>query len=200
MKKIYRNILLTVTLALTLFGFICVLCGLFGNSWWQQDEKNTMGLWKTCSSENGCLTRESTLRFTDADSRELDSMIIALIVSIASILLTVASLMYMMAYRKNPETWNCGTILLSLFTFISAAACLSTLIFAETRFKETFQLYKHGWSVILAWLGAIFLILSFACAIVLLCTKTKEVTRPIDYTRRPSSQNVLDNLGYVHDD
>ncbi|XP_065655624.1 uncharacterized protein LOC124814586 isoform X2 [Hydra vulgaris] len=201
-----KKILWKVSLIITLCELVLWIAAFIGDTWWviyDINGRRNFGLWKTCTQINVtlvCKTRNSVLKFKEELNNELDSMIIALVISVTSMLLSIASLMFMLVRRKNPNSWSCGAILFSAFTFINASMCFSAVLFAETRFKDRFKSNKHGWSIILVWIKVFFSIISFMCSCAIFGAGKKENFEITNYTRKPRSQNVLDNLGYVHDD
>nr|XP_047138358.1 uncharacterized protein LOC124814586 isoform X2 [Hydra vulgaris] len=201
-----KKILWKVNLIITLCELVLWIAAFIGDTWWiiyDINGRRNVGLWKTCTQTNVtlvCKTRNSVLKFNEELNNELDSMIIALLISLTSMLLSITSLMFMLVRRKNPNSWSCGVILFSAFTFINASMCFSAVLFAEIRFKDRFKSHKHGWSIILVWIKVFFSTISFICSFALFSAKKKNEFQITNYTRKPRSQNVLDNLGYVHDD
>jgi len=203
MSRIGASIVLCVTILCMVIGIAGVIVGAVGNSWWTDDStdpKTVNGLWKDCrpapiSNVELCLTRKNILKFDeDLDAREKDAILLALIIGASFGFFSLIAAISIGICSRGKRDVNMAALLATLLAFIASMASLGAVIYAEAQFDKTWDLVDHGWAVILAWIGALALFISFILSFTLICltSSDKHESYSSSYNNNRSHNNMAD--------
>ncbi|XP_066923627.1 uncharacterized protein [Clytia hemisphaerica] len=190
------------------FGFIVVLliislvgmaCSAATSFWFTQSYLNThIGLWESCT-DIACLDRKKhILRFEDhffvSNSIKNKTFDLVMVLLMGSGLMSILSLV--MCCIQHPL---CRTLSVSILSFTSAGSSIAAIVLSEILIKRKLDksnLYEHGWSAIVAWVGTGANMLAFLlCMFMCCCCSPKE-----GYDRRTSTPQENGGFHYTPND
>ncbi|XP_057304238.1 uncharacterized protein LOC130641452 [Hydractinia symbiolongicarpus] len=153
--------LLAICLFCYILGLTGLIIGCYGHAWWIFDTatyKKEMGLWKVCerllNAETVCTTRKDLFDFDGKQNAEKDTILIILITAAVFCFLAFLTTLLMICYRKREGSWKCSALVSFSVSLIGALIAFAGLGYAEFEFESEWSTNDHGWSVLLAWIGA----------------------------------------------
>jgi len=161
-------LLVTLTcLCLALAGYIAAGDGY---SWWRIDDGTInieVGLWKTCSKKTGekeiCTKFSNVLEFK-SHRVDLDVVLLLIILAGSAVVVAIPSAISLFCcQRGKSRNRKCGTRIVAISSLTGAILGFAALGYAEVKFADDWTDARHGWSVIVAWIGTV--CLSLACVL-----------------------------------
>ena len=159
-------------------GVACITVGMISNSWWVHNSlqvRTEKGLWRSCKYYDNrpdiCMDREPIL-FFEKGQEEIDTVLLVLVASGTFGLLALIASFALLGCRKSHDGWNCGSVLVTLFSFIAGMSSAGSLIFSMVQFEEEWTSYNHGWAFLISWIGCGLFFLAFLVASILICNSS----------------------------
>lgn len=184
-----RRIIISWVLA-TLFvigGITCISIGVVFNTWWVHETieiRVEKGLWRSCAYYDHrpkiCVVRDPILFFEEGHE-DVDSILLVLVAAGTFGILAFITSSALFGCRRSHEGWNCGSVLLTLFTFIAGTSSAGALIFSMVQFEDKWMTDAYGLAFILSWIGCGMFFVAFLFASILICNsatiKSSKITR-----------------------
>ncbi|XP_065655628.1 uncharacterized protein LOC100208018 isoform X2 [Hydra vulgaris] len=141
-----------------ILGLGCLTVGARGNSWWKSSIYDMEQGLTNFRIRGLNVERRNLFHFK---LYNLDNILILIIVSCIFAVLSFICLLALCCFKDRKSTWTIGTGILICLTFISSIFGISAVLYAEVFTGYSWKHYEHGWSIVIAWAGAVFCILAW---------------------------------------
>jgi len=132
-----------------------------------------IGLWKLCNT-TGCFTKGDIFSFDGEKNTDNSTVLILLILGASIDVLYMLTLLMSFCGSRGGKKWLIAIIISLINAGIAGGCAISSVAYAELVFEDEWNIKDHGWSNILAWVGAACILVSFLITMTLIFNSKKD--------------------------